>query len=268
MARKRALDVFIVSDATGTTSESVFTSVGVQFPSAKFKVQRFPFVRDREKVDEVLGQAPEGECVVIFTMVSQELRDYLLRGGKRRGLTMVDVMGTLIGVFSRVLEKTPKMTPGVLHHEDEETLKLTDAIQFAMKHDDGQGVDDLEGADLIIFGPSRTGKTPTSIFLSCRKLKVANIPIVPDQPVPEAVKRLPVKKVGFVMSVERLQRLRAERSARFAAHGLKRYSSEEAIFNELERCREIYDSIPRLKVLDVTNRSIEETAGWISRNVL
>jgi len=268
MAKKKNMNVFIVSDATGTTSESVFTSVGLQFDSANFSVRRFSFVRTPEKVDEVIAEAPEGACVVIFTLVSEELRGRLLRKGRRKKLAMVDVMGTLIGVFSQVLQKQPRMTPGVFRREDEETLRLTEAIQFAMKHDDGQCLDSIKDADLLILGPSRTGKTPTSIFLSCRKLKVANIPLVQDSPLPESIIRLPMRKVGFLMSSKRLQRLRSARSARYAAHGIGGgYATETTIAKELEFCEEIYDSIPGLKKIDVTYRSIEETASWIVRHV-
>ena len=149
-------------------------------------------------------------------------------------------------------------TGGFVPDSDEPMLsQMRDQAQLAM-----------DEADLIIFGLSRTGKTPTSIFLSCRKLKVANIPIVLGRPFPRELIDLPVKRVGFRMQFERLHQLRTERKRRFRSGELSEYASEEHILKELEYCDRLYRRIPRLPKIDVTNRSIEETSEWITRHVL
>ncbi|MEN8148464.1 MAG: kinase/pyrophosphorylase, partial [Planctomycetota bacterium] len=170
--------------------------------------------------------------------------------------------------FTGILNRDPKMEPGVLRHGDDDLQAMAEAIHFTRQHDDGLGLDTIADADLVILGLSRTGKTPTSIFLSCRKLKVANIPIVLDRPIPREVIDLPMKKVGFRMQLERLHQLRSERTRRFRTGELDEYASEAHILEELEYCDRLYRRIPRLPTIDVTNRSIEETSEWITRHVL
>ena len=195
------LNIFIVSDATGSTAEAVVTSSLVQFSGASSNIRRFPFVRTEAQVEEVIAQAPEGQCIIVFTFVSRELADVMMRLGPAKGLTVVDVMSPLMDIFTSILEYAPSRTPGVFRSQDDETYVVTEAIQYTLKHDDGAGLATLNQADLIILGVSRTGKTPTSIFLSCRKIKVANIPIINEMPLPDDVLKLPVPKVGFKMDL-------------------------------------------------------------------
>jgi regulator of PEP synthase PpsR (kinase-PPPase family) len=160
------------------------------------------------------------------------------------------------------------MRPGIFRHEQEEMYRLTEAIHYTLSHDDGMGLETVDQADLIILGVSRTGKTPTSIFLSCRKLKVANIPILYQDPVPPAVTKAPAKKVGFQMSADRLIQLRGERVRRMPSAHLPKYASKSHIMEELEYSKQVYRKIPSLRVIDVTDRSIEEISEWITRQVL
>jgi regulator of PEP synthase PpsR (kinase-PPPase family) len=162
------LNIFIVSDATGATAEAVVTSSLVQFSGAESNIRRFPFVRTEEQVDKVLAQAPERACIIVFTFVSRDLTDTMMRRGQEKSLTVVDVMSPLMGLFSIILEAAPSRTPGAFRGESEESYLVTEAIDYTLKHDDGAGVETLDRADLIILGVSRTGKTPTSIFLSCK----------------------------------------------------------------------------------------------------
>lgn len=261
-----ALNAFIVSDATGTTALSVFTSVQVQFPEAKFHVTRFPFVRTIKKVDEIIERAPTGKCVVILTLLEPELRERMLEGGKRKGLTVVDVMGPLLKVFPHVLRREARMEPGMLSREREEAARLAESIRFTLAHDDGIGIETMHEADLLILGASRTGKTPTSIFLSCKKLKVGNIPIIANLPFPRTP--VPVRKVGLLMSPDRLLQLRMARSSRLGGIGSAAdYASMRAVRRDLKYCEKVYGKLQDVVTIDVTNRSIEETAAWITRHL-
>jgi len=262
------LDIFVVSDATGATAEAVATSVLVQFADAQARIRRFPFVRTVAEVQGVLEQAPDTGCVVIFTLVSAELRRALLAGGRARKLTVVDLIGPLISTFAGVLQHEPSQIPGVGGGELAELKQVTEAIHFALRHDDGEGLETLDQADVIILGASRTGKTPTSIYLSCQKLKVGNVPIVYPMPLSPRVLEAPGKKVGFRIAVERLVELRRERPRRLGLGALAGYSDEAAVFQELEHCEAIFRRIPGLRTIDVTTRSIEEVAAWIKRQVL
>jgi len=266
-ARKR-INIFIVSDGTGATAESVLASVVVQFRGVQFNIRRFPFARTQEHMKEIVEQAPEGKCIIVFTLVSEELRQFLVEQGGARKLTVVDVMGPLISTFSTILRHSPRMRPGIFRQQEEEMYRLTEAIHYTLSHDDGMGLETVDQADLIILGVSRTGKTPTSIYLSCRKLKVANVPILYEDPLSRAVKRSPAKKVGFTMSADRLIQLRGERVRRMPSAHLPKYASKSHIMEELEYSKQVYRKIPSLRVIDVTDRSIEEISEWITRQVL
>jgi regulator of PEP synthase PpsR (kinase-PPPase family) len=261
------LNIFIVSDATGATSEAVVTSTLVQFGGAESNIRRFPFVRTEAQVEEVVAEAPAGACIIVFTFVSRELADAMIRHGRAKDLTVVDVMSPLMDIFSKVLESAPSRTPGVFRSQSEETYLVTEAIHYTLRHDDGAGIETLHQADLIILGISRTGKTPTSIFLSCRKLKVANIPIILDVPLPDEVTELSVPKVGFRMELDRQVKLRSDRASRHSAR-IPGYSNRSHIFAEIDYADSIYSRIPAIHTVDVTNRSIEETSDWITHNVL
>jgi regulator of PEP synthase PpsR (kinase-PPPase family) len=268
MPRHEPLNIFIVSDATGSMAESVVTSVLVQFKQHPFKISRFPFTLTCEKVMEIIERAPKGNCVIVFSLVLPELRKLLVENGQSNGLITVDIMGPLIQIFSTLLKDSPKMKPGAFRRTDEETHRLVEAIHYTIRHDDGLGLETLDEADLIILGVSRTGKTPTSIFLSAKRLKVANIPIIKDVPLPEEIIRLPVTKVGFTIGVERLAQLRVERHRRLRGAESVEYSSLSYILEEAEYCKKTYRRIPSLAKIDVTNRSIEELSEWITREVL
>jgi len=265
---KKRLNTFIVSDATGATAESVLTSVLVQFRGAEFDIKRFPFTRTEQQILDIIEQIPEQKSIIVFTIVSPDLRELLITKAKTKNLMLVDVMGPLITTFSSILKHSPEMKPGVFRQQEEEMYRVTEAIHFTLLHDDGLGIESLNEADLIILGVSRTGKTPTSIYLSCKKLKVANIPVILDIPFPMEIAKLPVKKVGFRMDVDRLAKLRSDRVSRMSCAEVPGYSRKSHILEEQEYCEQIYRRIPALWTVEVTNRSIEETSEWITRNVM
>jgi regulator of PEP synthase PpsR (kinase-PPPase family) len=268
MTEKKVINVFIISDATGATAHSVLTSVLVQFKGAEFNIQRYSFTRSKERIDEILDEVPANQGIIVFTMVNTELREYLVTNAALKRLTIVDVMGPLMSMFSKLLKRAPKMTPGTFRQQDQEIYRLTEAIHYTLLHDDGMGHETIDQADLIILGVSRTGKTPTSIYLSCRKLKVANIPIILDTPFPMKIARLSMRKVGFRIGYDRLLQVRSERAKRMAVPEIPGYTDPGSLIEELEYCDKIYSRIPGLLTIDVTNRSIEETAEWITRSAL
>jgi regulator of PEP synthase PpsR (kinase-PPPase family) len=170
-------------------------------------------------------------------------------------------------LFTHVLDDAPAGTPGLARSTGEDMFKVIEAIHYTLRHDDGEGMDTLDEADLIILGVSRTGKTPTSIYLSCRKLKVANMPIIRGIPLPDEVAELPVPKVGFRMELERQVKVRSERTSRMQTR-IPGYAERAYIMSEQAYCEGIYRRIPGIQTVDVTYRSIEETSDWITHNVL
>jgi regulator of PEP synthase PpsR (kinase-PPPase family) len=261
------LEIFVVSDATGATAQGVVTSALVQFGDAQSNVHRFPFTRSLEEVEQIVDRAFQVSGVIIFTFVSGELSDAITTLGRERGLVVVDLLGPLMNLFSTSLQDPPLRTPGLNRGPTQDVFRVAEAIHFTLRHDDGQGLDTLEGADLIILGMSRTGKTPTSVYLSCRELKVANIPIVRGVPLPDTVMSLEVPKVGFRMDLERQIRVRSERSRRMGVR-IPGYAERANIMAEMDYTERLYREIPNIRTIDVTYRSVEEISDWITHNAL
>lgn len=262
------LSVSVVSDATGATAEAVLTSVLVQFGSAAVDLRRFPFTRTVDEVEAIVRAAPRDRGIIVFTFVAPELSEAMVTLGRAHGLVVIDVLQPLMGFLGSALHSSPSQTPGVFRHQSAEAFKVTEAIHYTLKHDDGLGLATLDQADLIILGVSRTGKTPTSIYLSCRKLRVANVPIINQVPLPPEVLQAKAPKVGFRLAIERLSQLRARRAGRVRGREIPRYSDRTSIQEEMDYCENIYRSIPGLFTVDVTDRSIEETSDWITHNAV
>jgi hypothetical protein len=266
--KRKPLSIFVVSDATGTTAEAVARSALVQFGRSPARLRRFPFVRSEEQIEGIVGEAPERDCIVIFTLVNPDLAGVLRKRCRERGIPAIDVIGPLLAFFGEKLRHAPSMKPGALRHETEEAYKVGEAIHYTLRHDDGQNPGTWDKADLLILGVSRTGKTPTSIFLSCRKLKIANVPIVRGVDLPSAAYELPIPKVGFRIGLDRLLELRAQRVDRLPVVAIRGYQGRGSVFEELEYGERLFKKIPGIKTIDVTNRSIEETSEWIVRHAL
>ena len=261
------LEILVVSDATGATAEAVVRSTLVQFGRANARVRRLPFTRSVDQVRKILGEVDPGSAIIVFTFVSSELSDAMLELGESQGLTVVDLLGPLMGIFADALQSMPSRTPGAFRGQTEDMFKVIEAIHFTRRHDDGMGLETIDQADLIILGVSRTGKTPTSIFLSCRKLKVANVPIINEVSLPEEVRLATAPKVGFTMDLDRQIQVRSERAGRMGTR-IPGYSDRSHIMREIDYCSRIYRSISGIRTVDVTNRSIEETSDWIAHRVL
>lgn len=259
--KKKYVHVFIVSDATGITAERVITAALVQFKRVEPIFKRFPFIRTREQIQNILNSAKELDAIIIYSIVSKELRSWIRSVRRKKGLYTIDLLGPLLSRMGRLWDMMPILRPGLLTGSAEESLRLAEAIDYTLKHDDGQGVDTLEEADMIIIGISRTSKTPTSLYLSCNySLKVANVPIIKDVQLPEEIFRFKKKKVGFKISPKKAALIRQKR---LIYTGESDYGDIEYIKKELLYSYSIFRKIKGLQVIDVTNSSIEEVAERI-----
>jgi len=261
LPRKR-IHIFIVSDSTGATAEMVINAVLVQFRDLVPVFKKFPFIRTKEQIDAILNQAHEVKGVVIYSLVSQQLRAWIRKEKRLMDIYALDLLGPILDRIRKQWDLTPLLEPGLLRGIGEESLRLAESIDFTLKHDDGQGVETLEKADLLILGVSRTSKTPTSIYLSCNEgLKVANVPLIPDMRPPEKVFTLTnIQKIGFTISPERLVYIRQKR---VKYGGMDYYLDETKIREELAYSRRIFNQIKELELIDVTSSSIEEVASRI-----
>ncbi|MEW6675814.1 MAG: pyruvate, water dikinase regulatory protein [Nitrospirota bacterium] len=258
---KKKVHVFIVSDATGITAEMVISAVLVQFKEIEPIFKKFPYIKTKEQIKAILTQAEAVKGIVIYSMVSQELRSWIRKEKRKIDVYTIDLLGPLLDRIRKLWNLNPMLSPGLLRGIGEESIRLAESIDFTLRHDDGQGMETLEIADLIILGVSRTSKTPTSLYLSCNNnLKVANVPIILGMKPPNKVFILKTQRVGFTIAPERLAFIRQKR-LKYA--GATDYTDITHIKKELEYSHRIFNQINGLQVIDVTNSSIEEIANKI-----
>ena len=258
---KTEVHVFIVSDATGVTAERVISAVLVQFKKIKPTFKRFPYIKTEKQIESILDRAAKLEAVVIYSFVSQHLREWMSTKNKNRDVYAIDLLGPLLEQMGRRWNMIPAFRPGLLGTVGDESIRFAESIDFTLKHDDGQGIETLGRADLIILGVSRTSKTPTSLYLSCNKnIKVANVPIILNVELPKKIFTLKRRKVGLTISPERLAFIRKQR---LKYVGSIDYTDMRLIKEELAFSHKVFEQIQGLQVIDVTNMSIEELANQI-----
>lgn len=249
----------MISDSLGETAELVARAAISQFNSGQAEIRRVPYV-DRKALDEVLEQARRRKSVIVFTLVLPELRQRMLEEARRHGILYVDIMGPVMDALARVMPKQPRLEPGLLHRLDDDYFRRVEAVEFAVKYDDGKDPRGLLRADIVLLGVSRSSKTPVSMYLAHRRYKVANVPLVPEIPLPEEIFQLPSGKVvGLTIKPQQLLGIRQERVKTIGLGGDARYASLERILEELEYADRTFRRLG-CPVVDVTNKAVEETA--------
>ncbi len=204
--------VYVVSDATGQTAQGVMRAALTQFDASRVEIHRFGGVRTDAQVRSVVGQASETGGFIVHTLVSAELRRTVLTEGRAANVPTIDLMGPLLARLSDLLATKPRAEPGLFQPFDTAYLQRIEAIDFTVRHDDGRNIQDLEKAEIVLVGVSRTSKTPLSIYLSYRGWKVANIPLALGVEPPARLFELPRRRVvGLIVRPERLAELRRVR---------------------------------------------------------
>ena len=254
--------IFAISDGTGTTADTVARAALMQFDS-DVDLERFRDIRSESALLEIIRRAAAEDAVIVHTLISEDLRLAVLRTCREKNVASVDLLGPLLNMLSERLDVSPKGAPGTLHAFDLQNVQRIEAINFAVKHDDGQHIEELDQAEIVLVGVSRTGKTPLSIYLAYRGWKVANVPLVAEMPVPAGLRTLPRKRVvGLVARPERLALLRQSRSDKMGVHR-RGYANLDHVKKEIAFAYEVFDEFRHWPVVDVTNKSIEESASEI-----
>lgn len=262
---ERVRHVFVVSDATGATCETVVKAALSQFEDVDVKLERCAQVRTKEQIDEIMQRAGQVQGVVVYTMVSMDLRTKILRAGLSTAVPTVDILGPILTRLSDQLELSPMAKPGLFRHLDHAYYKRLEAVDFTVKHDDGLGASTLDQAEIVLVGVSRTSKTPVSLYLSFRGWKVANIPIVPGVDLPPELMRVDARRiVGFVMQPEQLRVFRLRRQQHLGGRQLGSYADLESIEDEARLSRRLF-ARHGWPILDVTAKAIEETSSEVMR---
>jgi [pyruvate, water dikinase]-phosphate phosphotransferase / [pyruvate, water dikinase] kinase len=258
------ITIHILSDSLGETADAVARAAAAQFPRGTFRVERLPKVSTVEQLDEVVGQHCGHHCIFFFTLVEEELRQEMLRLSTERGVNCVDILGPGVSLLANVAETDPHGVAGAIRLPDEAYFDRIDAMEFAIKHDDGRNPEGLMDADVVLIGVSRTSKTPLSIYLATKGFLAANIPLVKgSSPPPELFEVDPAKVFGLISSPDVLAEIRTKRMAelgKYVAHYAERPDIEE----DLAEARAIMRRIGCI-VVRTDGRAVEETAQEIIR---
>jgi len=259
------VELHIVSDATGETAARLVLALEAQFPDQAFEEIRHPRVENIEDLHIAVEQAKGRPAVMVYTLVERAMREAMRQLCRRMRVHYCDLLGHPIDSISRVAGVAARMTPGVRAPLDAQYFKRIEAIEFAVKYDDGVGRG-LDEADMVLVGVSRTSKTPLSIYLGYLGYKAANVPVVRGIDPPKELFEIdPAKVVGLTIGADRLADIRSARVKSMGAPR-KRYAELEAIYSELDEAAKLHRRL-RCPILDVTELSVEETAMRIIRLV-
>lgn len=267
VAKSQTLYLFVASDSVGETAFKLAQAAMAQFPQIKPIYERSPFINTKEKVDKLLQDALAKKALIAHTLVTKGLSQYLQVQAANLGLTTIDLITPLVRSVSKRFDITPTYEAGALHHLNEKYFDRISAMEFAVLYDDGKDPRGFLEADVILLGISRTSKTPISLFLANRNIKVANLPIVPQAHIPEELYQVdPQKIIGLTNDPKVLNNIRRERMIAYGLDPDTHYSDMTAIKKELAFANDLYKKL-NCYVINVSNRSIEESATMIMEHL-
>ena len=253
----------LVSDSTGETLIAASRAAAAQYQGVASIEHVYPLVRTPSQLDRIIGEIENAPGIVLFTLVDLDLSERLETSCEASGSPCLSVLGPILTLFKSYLGQSSTPRAGAQHMLNADYFKRIDALNFSMMNDDGQLPENLDHADIVLLGVSRTSKTPTSIYLANRGYKTANVPVVPSVPLPPALESLrrPLI-VGLIASPERIIQIRQNRLLSLNAHPQTEYVDRVAVAEEIAASRRLFAE-KGWPTIDVTRRSIEETAAAI-----
>ena len=254
--------IHVISDATGDTAERLVRAAVLQFEGAAVTVVRRRNVRTPEQVRAAVAEADAEASIVVHTLVSDKLRRLMLEECRLRGVDSLDMLGPLLDRLALHLKLSPQEKPGLLDQLTEARSREIEAVEFAFRHDDGQNAEDLERAEIVLVGVSRTMKTPTMLYLAYRGWFVANVPLVPGVELPRGLPAFPAAGVVCLQTTpDRLADLRRVR-AKLEGIPMDPYASPETVREEIRYARQECSKYG-WRIVDVTGKSVEEVGREI-----
>ena len=259
--------IHLISDATGETVNGLARAAIAQFADVEAVEHFWSLVRNERQVDQVLAGIEANTGAVLYTLVDEALRTRLADGCRRLQVPAVALLEPVVAMLSNYLGIEARNKPGSQHALDAEYFSRIDAIHFVLNHDDGQMLHDLNSADVVLVGVSRTSKTPTCFYLANRGIKAANVPMVPGAPSPPELETLTTPLViGLTVNTGRLVEVRRNRLRMLNQGEETDYVDHEQVNNEVLAARRLF-SKHDWPVIDVTRRSIEEVAAEILQHL-
>lgn len=260
---EQAQTIYVCSDSVGETAESVVRATIRQFDADNVRVKRWAHIKSEEEIVELMEEAADSSSFIVYTLVLPELREMMRQESIRLQVPAVDIMGPVMEAFIRTFDSVPKQKAGLLHRLDRDYYRRVEAVEYAVKCDDGQQISAWSEADLLLIGVSRTSKTPLSVFLAHKGFKIANYPLVPEVIPPSDILEMDSDRVvGLTIRPETLVGIRMARLQSMGLPSDVNYASFKRVAEELEQALAYYQKIG-CRVIDVTDRAIEETAGLI-----
>lgn len=259
MDKPKFIDV--LSDSTGETAEKAVRAALLQYPQAGVQIRLHTRVRTPEVARPVLERAAREGALVVFTVVSPELREFVHAATAELNIEAIDLIGSLIGRLGTFLDREPINLPSAMLPLSEEYFRRIEAVEFAVKSDDGKEPRNFKKADIVLVGVSRTSKTPLSTLLAQRGLKVANLPLVLGVAPPPELDESPQDRiVGLTIGLDQLCEIRQARLRQLGMPSETNYAMREHVRRELDYANQLFRAHPEWPVVDVTGRAIEETA--------
>ena len=262
--RRLFFHLHLISDSTGETLISAGRAASAQFRAYAPIEHVYPLVRNRQQLEAVLSSIDREPGIVLYTLVDRELADHLDKACRALGVPAVNVLEPVIATFQTYLGTSSGQRVGAQHALTAEYFARIEALNYTMDHDDGQMSEDYDDADVVLIGISRTSKTPTSIYLANRGIKTANIPIVAEVPMPAALFTATKPLiVGLIATSDRISQVRENRElGQSGGYRGQDYTDRASIAEELKYARALC-ARNNWPIIDVTRRSIEETAAAI-----
>lgn len=261
----RKYQLYVVSDSVGETGELVVRAALSQFVKSIEDVEltRFPHTTTTEQIEQIMKMAMDHKAVIVFTLVEKTMRKYLYNLAVENDIVAYDLLGPMMEIGENLFKQKPVQKPGLVHRLDDDYFKKIEAIEFAVKYDDGRDPRGVLRADIVLIGVSRTSKTPLSQYLAHKSYKVANIPIVPEVEPPQELFQVDAKKCfGLIIDPKKLNSIRKERLLALGLQEEAIYAQRKRIEQELEYFHKLAEQIG-CHVIDVTNTAIEESANYI-----
>jgi regulator of PEP synthase PpsR (kinase-PPPase family) len=255
--------VYIMSDSIGETGELVVKAAISQFAGANIEIERKPYLKSAAQIEAILEKAAESHSAIMYTLVRPDLKEVLETKAHALGIIHVDIMGPVVDALQTVTHLSPRNEPGLIRKIDEAYFTKIEAIEFAVKFDDGKDPRGLLQADIVITGVSRASKTPLCMYLAHKGIKAANVPLVKEIPPPSELFQVASHKViGLTIKPSLLFEIRRERLKAMGLQPSSSYANLERIIEELDYAQEIMRKVG-CPIIDITNKATEETAARV-----
>jgi hypothetical protein len=265
MTAERPPTLFVVSDSRGQTGAAVMKAALVQFAGQRYTIVREADVRTRERVEAIVEAAAQTRGVVFYTLVAPETRRAMQAVAALHAVPVVDVLGPALSALHDLFRREPQAQPGLLYASEREEFDRQEAIDYTLKHDDGRRPDGLAAADVVLVGVSRAGKSSTCFYLAYHGVKAANVPLVPELPLPAELQALPPERViGLWVNPGRLVAMREARAHHLGVAKESAYTDLEAVKQEVRAAHRVM-SAQGWRTLDASYLAVEEIARDVMR---